>query len=1821
MRYKIYWLLKCQLFYCVFSSWNPVFGQIRYSIPEELQLGAFVGNIADDLGLDIKQLSARSFRIVPGPRKQYVDINLDSGFLFVKETIDREEICGPRLSCVISLDCLLENPLKLHQVSVEILDVNDNAPSFQKNGFGLEISELSTPGTRFPLESAHDSDIGTNSLQTYELLQNDYFILDVQVRNGVEILPVLVLQSSLDREAESSHMLTLIAKDGGVPVRSGMAQVSVIVKDANDNAPVFPQSVYRVTLLETTPAGTGVIILNATDLDNGPNGEITYSFSGHTSARARELFEVDSKTGEIILKGQLDYEEVKTFGFNIQAMDKGSEAMFGHCDVLVDIIDVNDNVPEVTLTSLSSTVSEDAPVGTVVALFSATDKDSGSNGQVQCQISKKLPFQLDSSVKNYYELLVQYPLDRENASHYDVTITCTDAGNPPLTSRKTIRVEVSDMNDNVPRFTQSLYTANVMENNFIGTSILSITAFDPDVQQNARLKYSILETQVQNPSASTYISINSETGVLVAHRSFDYEKLKNFQVQAQVMDSGTPPLASNVSVKVIILDQNDNVPVIVHPLADYGSTVTETMPRFAEPGYLVAKVSATDADTGQNARLSYSIFQATQHNLFTISADTGEIWTIRRIENKDLSEQRLVIVVKDNGTPSLSATVTIVLSVVGGDTEAFSSVNESSEDPGFTPDLSLSLVIALGVVSIIFLVILVILAVKVHQSRNTIGGQYCPLGVCCCFERRHSLNGIQKASTNLQMPPNYVEVFGGDPLSQSFRYEPCSTLHSTKRDFITANTCRSSTDKNYVRNESMRNENPGMINSQHYSNPVHTEIRYSIPEELQLGAVVGNIAEDLGFDINQLSARSFRFVPGPRKQYVDINLNSGFLFVKETIDREEICGPRLSCVISLDCLLENPFKLHQVSVEILDVNDNAPSFPKKRFRLEVSEISTPGMRFPLESADDPDIGTNSLQTYELLPNDYFIVDVQMRNGVDKLPVLVLQSSLDREAESSHVLTLIAKDGGVPVRSGTAQVSVIVKDANDNAPVFPQSVYRVTLLETAPTGTRVIILNATDLDEGPNGEITYSLSSHTSARAREMFEVDSKTGEIRLKGKLDYEENRSIGVNIQAMEKGPDAMSGHCDVLVDIIDVNDNAPEVTVRTLSGTISEGAPVGTLVALFSATDKDSGRNAQIQCEIEKKLPFKLNSYLKNYYELLVQHQLDRENASQYDVTISCTDAGNPPLTSRKTIRVEVSDINDNVPRFTQSLYTANVMENNVIGASIFSMTAFDPDVGQYARLKYSILETQVQNASVSTYISINSETGVIFAQRSFDYEKLKYFQFQAHVMDSGTPPHASNVTVNVIILDQNDNVPVIVHPLADYGSTVTETISRFAEPGYLVAKVSATDADASQNALLSYSIFQATQPNLFTISPDTGEIWAIRRIVNKDASQQRLMIVVKDNGTPSLSATVTIILSVIGGDTETFSSVSVPSEDPGYKPDLSLSLVMALGVISTIFLVILIILAVKVHQSRNGSHYCSLGVCCCFGTRHSPNGIQKSSRKLEIPPNYVEIFGGDPLSQSFRYESCSTLQSTKRNFITPNTHRAATDKNYIRNESMRKENPGRNNSENYNNPSNTEVKQPNADWHFAQTHRAELSSAQYLEEEGVQREIQREVQREVQCDVQREVPRDVQCDVPRNIQREVQRDVQCDMQRVVEKDPGGPRKPMCARPVAIPAGRDGWTLPRTAPRMQLQMTLGAHVPGTLRSQYLIPREIIEATPVRVAGGQSWTPRLAVKFPVHQQANDYLHNVYIPGTTTTLSGKSTTEREGKKSFITFGKKKKSGK
>ncbi|XP_067851871.1 protocadherin gamma-A6-like [Heptranchias perlo] len=658
-----------------------VTGQIRYSIPEEMKNGAFVGHIAEDLKLNIWELLTRKLRLASNDRKQYMEVNVENGILFVNERIDREQICGQSSTCSLSFKIMLNNPLEIHPVAVEILDINDNSPRFPKNEFSLQINELIAPGARFPLENAYDPDVGTNTVSNYQISPNEHFGLKVQTRSDGSKSAELLLEKSLDREQQPTFHLVLTAIDDGIPQRSGTTRIIITVVDVNDNAPLFDHEIYRASFAENAPKGTLVIKINAADLDERINAELTYSFTSHVSQAIRELFKLHPATGEIRVEGVLDFEESSVYELDVQAVDNGPVVMTGHAKVVVGLIDTNDNAPELDVTVVARAVREDAPPGTVLALISITDPDSGEYGHVQCQIPVNIPFKLENPLRNNYKLVTNDILDRETAPLYNISISAWDGGSPPLLTSKTISVSITDINDNAPRFTQSSYNVYLMENNTPGASIFAVTALDYDLDQNGEVSYSILENQILDASASAYVTINSRNGTIYALRSFDSEQLKHFQIKVQAQDDVSPPLSSMAIVNVIILDQNDNAPVIVSPLTWNSSASVEIAPQSVFPGYLVTKVTAADADSGQNSRLSYQLLEATDPSLFTVGLHSGEVRATRSVMDKDIITERLVICVKDNGQPSLSSTATISFSIS-------SNVTGKSSERTDTPRLS-----------------------------------------------------------------------------------------------------------------------------------------------------------------------------------------------------------------------------------------------------------------------------------------------------------------------------------------------------------------------------------------------------------------------------------------------------------------------------------------------------------------------------------------------------------------------------------------------------------------------------------------------------------------------------------------------------------------------------------------------------------------------------------------------------------------------------------------------------------------------------------------------------------------------------------------------------------------------------------------------------------------------------------------------------------------------------------------------------------------------------------------------------------------------------
>ncbi|XP_036379668.1 protocadherin alpha-8-like [Megalops cyprinoides] len=729
-------------------------------------------------------------------------------------------------------------------------------------------------------------------------------------------------------------------------------------------------------------------------------------------------------------------------------------------------------------------------------------------------------------------------------------------------------------------------------------------------------------------------------------------------------------------------------------------------------------------------------------------------------------------------------------------------------------------------------------------------------------------------------------------------------------------------------------------------NRTSAQIRYSIQEELKVGTIVGNIAKDMGFDRGTLADRNLRIVSGTKQDLFQVNQRDGALFVNQRIDREELCGKSTSCLVNLKAVIENPLEMHHVTVEIVDVNDHSPSFPKAESRLEISESAMPGARFQLEGAQDPDVGINALRFYKLSQNEYFQLETEDLSDDMKVPVLVLHKSLDRERHSVHDFFVTAADGGKPQRSGELNVTVIVLDINDNAPVFNKQKYTVNVKENIPVGTVLIAVNATDRDEGLNGEIVYTFGKQLWSKASDLFDLDRKTGEIKVKGEIDFEEKQIYEINVQASDEGQVPLSTHCNVFVKVEDVNDNKPEIDVTSLSSRVPEDVPPGTVVALMGVTDLDSGVNGQVVCTLPEDLPFDLKpSSEGNFYSLVTKSSLDREAVPQYDITITAKDLGTPALSSVKTIRVEISDINDNSPVFSQDPYTLYLLENNAPGASILTVSASEADEGENALVSYSFGHVSAgPSYSVTSFLNINPENGNIYALKSFDFETLKTFQFQVVAKDSGRPSLSSNVTVNVYILDQNDNAPVILSPMSANGSAEgVEEIPRNVNAGHSVTKVRAYDADIGYNAWLSFSLQHVPDPSLFGLERYTGEIRTLRSFTETDEAEHKLVILVKDNGNVSLSATATVIITAVEPK-EAFAASDIKSTvKTEEENNLTFYLIITLGSVSALFL--LSIIGLIVMQCSKAPDY---------------------SSKYCRDSNYADTSGNGTLCHSIQYRS---------------------------------------------------------------------------------------------------------------------------------------------------------------------------------------------------------------------------------------------------------------
>ncbi|XP_053093219.1 protocadherin alpha-4-like [Pangasianodon hypophthalmus] len=693
-----------------------------------------------------------------------------------------------------------------------------------------------------------------------------------------------------------------------------------------------------------------------------------------------------------------------------------------------------------------------------------------------------------------------------------------------------------------------------------------------------------------------------------------------------------------------------------------------------------------------------------------------------------------------------------------------------------------------------------------------------------------------------------------------------------------------------------------------FADQASAQIKYSVPEEVKEGTIVGNLAKDLGLDLSSLVNRRLRIVSGPKQAHFQANQDDGVLYVQRKIDREEVCKDTSACLINLKIAVENPLEIHHVVVEITDINDNVPSFSQTHQHFEIAEHTPVGTSFQLHAARDQDTAPNSVRNYKLSQNTNFEIDIKNSEG-DKIPFLVIRKPLDREQAEDYRLVVTAEDGGNPPKTGTLNINVKVLDTNDNRPVFSQNVYSVTLQENAPVGTVVITVNATDSDQGSNGNIEYAFVKTLNHKVYDVFQLDGITGEIRVKGEVDFEDMEVYKLDVQASDKGQPPLTVESRVIIKILDMNDNKPEIEVTSLSNVVAEDSSSGTVISFISVSDKDSGLNGKIVCTLAGSVPFELKPSIQdNMYSLVTKQNLDREIVASYDIIITATDLGQPPLSTVKTFPVLVSDVNDNRPQFYQNSLELYLLENNTPGASIFQVSAFDDDSDENAGLSYHIIRNGGARNDMTSFLNINSETGIISALKSFDFETTKTFQFHVLATDSGNPPLSSNVTVNVFILDQNDNVPVILYPVSANGSAEgVEEIPRNVNAGHLVTKVRAYDADIGYNGWLLFSVQEVSDHSLFGLDRYTGQIRTLRSFTETDEAEHKLVILVKDNGNVSLSATATVIIKLVEPK-EAFAASDVKNtiKEEGDN-NVTFYLIITLGSVSFLFIISIIVLIV--------------------------------------------------------------------------------------------------------------------------------------------------------------------------------------------------------------------------------------------------------------------------------------------------------------------------
>ncbi|XP_049428541.1 protocadherin-23 [Epinephelus fuscoguttatus] len=1390
------WLLRTVFLSLLCAhSLGQVFN-LTLSVKEGLPAKTIVG----DLGAGLSRPSTGFF--ISESRDSYVfrdlEIDADTGIISTAVVLDRES----RDKYEFVAATLTGEMIK---VKLQVEDVNDHSPVFPSKEVDLEISELSPPGSRFQLEGAKDEDEGEFGTQGYRITDSDMGqLFHLEYRSGSENHPTLdlILTSKLDRETQDFFSFPIEAFDGGIPARTGTLQVNIHVLDENDNPPAFNQTEYHAALPENALLMTSVCQVHATDLDLGNNGHITYEINRRQSD-PNEVFSIDENSGVVYLNKPLDYETQAFHELIISARDNGAQPEYSSTFVGVKVLNVNDNSPTINVLFLSETgdavVSEAAAVGDYVARISVSDPDFRDEMITVTLEEEDGKFTLKQTDDFLYALCVNAELDREEKDLYELKVQATDFGSPPLSSEMVLLLRVADTNDCHPVFEKDVYIISISEDAPQGSSLIQIRARDADEGVNSGVKYSILKS-----NHDSLLSIDPESGLVTTAAALDRETQMEVWFLVVAADGGEPALSSTATVTVLVEDVNDNEPVFQQQLYNV------SIPEHSDVGSCFLQVVATDADSPEFGTLLYSLSDGfdmqDQHPLFKIHPQTGELCVSQDID-RDSGQMVHDILIKAEDPGGLSAQTYVHIEV--------EDLNDNA--PVFNPDeytMSISSHAQPGTE------ILNVIATDRDSGRfGQVTYDVVPGDMSSLFALDQQTGMLLLSST--------LTHLGAASVKLSVTAQDGEGLTSVKPAEVTINVLQSA-------------QAPAVFQRSRYT--------FTVPEDAPPGTPVGTVVATNPAD--SLDSVSYRISSGDPQGLFSVHPKSGLISNIKPLDHES--QPYALLVLQSYTDTSPVYSTTQVNITIADINDNSPVFPKLSDTITVSQNTLPGTVLFIAHAHDHDSGANGRVQYHLKStrDGPFVVD-------HNLGTVTLNQSLQVDHQQRYSLEIVAKDEGDPSQSSTLTLTVNVdRTVAEDSLAFETLVYQVEIGEGYRKDSRVIQVRA-HRHRGAhtsNSGLTYSLEAEAGFPPA-PFRIHPKTGWLYLSNNLDYESESMFRFRVlaTAREASLENMTATATVIVLVLDINDNAPVFSSEVYYFTVSEGSSPQGLVGIVHATDKDSGKNAQLSYILltDGKF-FRINAKTG---EIINWVALDREQHSQHSLKVMVTDQGRPHLNATATVHILVMDINDNTPQFTHlpasKELNVQIWAGLSAGSFVTNMFAKDLDAGENGTVTFSMVTDDLEDEGFG-HFEIDSESGDIRTTELFTQGAASYYTLRVTAKDGGATP-----------LEDTAVIHVQVHGLeALYGHSDHQIVRRFTvkedtEPATVIGS-----ASVSYEGRFHYSISEGDGNIHFGIDGSSGDIYINQPLDYESAMQYFLMVRAEDVGhAPGVN--VSVLVSVIVED----------------------------------------------------------------------------------------------------------------------------------------------------------------------------------------------------------------------------------------------------------------------------------------------------------------------------------------------------------------------